>query len=252
MPEEINRLMIDTISDLLFATSEQACENLRREGIANNRIHFVGNVMIDSLRLLEPKADKSHILEQQGLSAQEYVLLTLHRASNVDCLDTLTGIIFALDSLQNRIPIVWPLHPRTHKSLSGFGLLKSLMTMNNIKIIDPVGYLDSLKLQKNAKFVMTDSGGLQEETTALGIPCLTLRKNTERPETITIGTNTLVDVRSEHIIAKAESILNGNYKYGRLPKRWDGKAAKRIVDLFSVVEKPFDIELQPNTYVEYH
>ncbi len=227
MPEEINRLVVDAISDLLFAPSKQACENLRREGIEDHRIHFVGNVMIDSLVLLSPKADESSILDIHGLSVQEYVFLTLHRASNVDCPDTLAGILSALQVL--KCPIAWPLHPRTRNRLSQFGFLQGLEMMDNVKLMDPVGYLDSLKLQKNAKFVMTDSGGLQEETTSLGVPCLTLRENTERPETIDIGTNTLVGVCPERIVAEAESVLNGHYKSGRLPELWDGNTAERIV-----------------------
>ena len=227
MPEEINRLVVDTISDLLFAPSMQACENLRREGIEDYRIHFVGNVMIDSLMLLSAKADESRILDIHGLSVREYVFLTLHRPSNVDCPDTLAGIVSALQTL--KCPIAWPLHPRTRNRLSQFGFLQGLEMMDNIKLMDPVGYLDSLKLQKNAKFVMTDSGGLQEETTAFGVPCLTLRENTERPETINIGTNTLVGVCSERIVAEAESVLNGHYKSGCLPELWDGNAAERIV-----------------------
>ena len=227
MPEEINRLVVDAISDLLFATSTQACENLRREGIEDHRIHFVGNVMIDSLVLLSPKADESSILDIHGLSVQEYVFLTLHRASNVDCPETLAGIVSALQAL--RCPIAWPLHPRTRNRLAQFGFLQRLEMMDHIKLMDPVGYLDSLKLQKNAKFVMTDSGGLQEETTALGVPCLTLREHTERPETINIGTNTLVGVCPERIVAEAESVLNGRYKSGWLPELWDGNAAERIV-----------------------
>jgi len=224
MPEEVNRL---AISDLLFAPSTQACENLRREGIEDHRIHFVGNVMIDSLVLLSPKADESSILDIHGLSVQEYVFLTLHRASNVDCPDTLAGILSALQVL--KCPIAWPLHPRTRNRLSQFGFLQGLEMMDNMKLMDPVGYLDSLKLQNNAKFVMTDSGRLQEETTALGVPCLTLREHTERPETIDIGTNTLVGVCPERIVVEAESVLNGRYKSGHLPELWDGNAAERIV-----------------------
>ena len=227
MPEEINRLVVDALSDLLFAPSKQACDNLRREGIEDHRIHFVGNVMIDTLMLLSPKANESRILDRHGLSVREYVFLTLHRASNVDCPDTLAGIVSVLQTL--KCPIAWPLHPRTRNRLSQFGFLHTLEMMDNIKLMDPVGYLDSLKLQKNAKFVMTDSGGLQEETTALGVPCLTLREHTERPETIDIGTNTLVGVCPERIVTEAESVLNGHYKSGRLPELWDGNTAERIV-----------------------
>lgn len=232
MPEEINRLLVDAVSDLLFAPSMQACDNLRREGIDDSRIHFVGNVMIDTLFSSADKADESRILDARDLSVGEYAFLTLHRASNVDCRDVLRGILSALQTIQNECPIVWPLHPRTRNRLSQFGFLSSVEEMDNIELIDPVGYLDSLKLQKNAKFAMTDSGGVQEETTALGVPCLTLRENTERPETIEIGTNTLVGVRPERIVAEAESILAGHYKTGRLPDLWDGEAARRIVALF--------------------
>ena len=229
MPEEVNRIVVDALSDLLFAPSKRACDSLRREGIEDHRIHFVGNVMIDSLMLLSPKADESRILNIHGLSVQDYVFLTLHRASNVDCPDTLAGIVSALQAL--KCPIAWPLHPRTRNRLSQFGFLHTLEMMDHIKLMDPVGYLDSLKLQKNAKFVMTDSGGLQEETTALGVPCLTLREHTERPETIDIGTNTLVGVCPERIVTEAESVLDGHYKSGRLPELWDGNTAERIVAL---------------------
>ncbi len=185
--------------------------------------------MIDSLVLLSPKVDESRILDIHGLSVGEYVFLTLHRASNVDCPDTLTGIVSALQAL--RCPIAWPLHPRTRSRLFQFGFLQRLEMAEHIELMDPVGYLDSLKLQKNAKFVMTDSGGLQEETTVLGVPCLTLRENTERPETIDIGTNTLVGVCPERIVAEAESVLNGHYKASRLPELWDGNTAERIIAL---------------------
>lgn len=233
MPEEINRLMTDAISDVLLTPSRDADENLRQEGVAEGRIHFVGNVMIDSLRLLEGKADKSSILDQAVVEAGEYALVTLHRPSNVDDRDTFLGILQALDHVQKQIPIVWPLHPRTAKMIDQLALREILSKMENVRLIEPVGYLDALKLQKCAKLVLTDSGGLQEETTAFGVPCLTMRENTERPVTISEGTNTLVGVSPDTIIEVANQVFDGIYnKTGRIPEGWDGQAAERMVAVF--------------------
>jgi UDP-N-acetylglucosamine 2-epimerase (non-hydrolysing) len=233
MPEEINRLMTDVISDLLLTPSRDADENLRQEGVAEDRIHFVGNVMIDSLRFLESKADASSILDQAVVDAGEYALVTLHRPSNVDDRETFLGILRALDHVQKQVPIVWPLHPRTAKMIDQLELREMLAHMENVKLIDPVGYLDALKLQKCAKLVLTDSGGLQEETTAFGVPCLTMRENTERPVTINEGTNTLVGVSPERIIEVANQVFDGGYdKTGRIPEGWDGQAAERMVGVF--------------------
>lgn len=233
MPEEINRLITDAISDVLLTPSRDADENLRQEGTAENRIHFVGNVMIDSLRFLETKADMSPILSKAVVTSGEYALVTLHRASNVDDQNTLEGILQALDHVQKKIPIVWPLHPRTAKMIDQFELRGLLAHMENVKLIEPVGYLDCLKLEKNAKLVLTDSGGLQEETTAFGVPCLTLRENTERPVTISEGTNSLVGVSPDRIIEVADQVLSGQYKPGQIPEGWDGRAAERMVEVFS-------------------
>jgi UDP-N-acetylglucosamine 2-epimerase (non-hydrolysing) len=233
MPEEINRLMTDAISDVLLTPSRDADENLRQEGVSEERIHFVGNVMIDSLRLLEDKADTSSILDQAVVEAGEYAFVTLHRPSNVDDRDTFLGILQALDHVQKQIPIVWPLHPRTAKMLDQLALRGVLSEMENVRLIEPVGYLDALKLQKCAKLVLTDSGGLQEETTALGVPCLTMRENTERPVTISEGTNTLVGVSADRIIEVADQVFDGAYhKAGRIPEGWDGQAAERMVEVF--------------------
>jgi len=232
MPEEINRLMTDAISDLLLTPSRDADENLRQEGVTEDRIYFVGNVMIDSLRFLESKADRSPILGSSGVEAGKYALLTLHRPSNVDDRETFLGILRALDHVQKQIPIIWPLHPRTAKMIDQLALGEKISQMEHVKMIDPVGYLDALKLQKCAKLVLTDSGGLQEETTAFGVPCLTLRENTERPVTISEGTNTLVGVSPERIIEVADQVLAGQYKAGRIPEGWDGQAAERVVDTF--------------------
>ena len=225
--------MTDVISDLLLTPSRDADENLRQEGVAEDRIHFVGNVMIDSLRFLESKADASSILDQAVVDAGEYALVTLHRPSNVDDRETFLGILRALDHVQKQVPIVWPLHPRTAKMIDQLELREMLAHMENVKLIDPVGYLDALKLQKCAKLVLTDSGGLQEETTAFGVPCLTMRENTERPVTINEGTNTLVGVSPERIIEVANQVFDGGYdKTGRIPEGWDGQAAERMVGVF--------------------
>lgn len=232
MPEEINRIVTDTLSDLLLTPSEDANENLIREGVPEEKIHFVGNVMIDSLRLLEQKADASPILETLGVMSGEYALVTAHRVSNVDDRETLSGILLALDRIQNRIQMVWPLHPRTGNRIEQFGFQDRVDRMEGLKIIDPVGYLDVLKLQKNARMVLTDSGGIQEETTAFGVPCLTMRENTERPVTIEVGTNSLVGVGPERIVAEAEAVLAGDYRTGCVPEFWDGGTAERIAGVF--------------------
>lgn len=214
MPEEINRIVTDALSDYLFTTSQDADENLRREGVPAAKIHFVGNVMIDTLLRLKDVA---------GKSAGRYGVVTLHRPSNVDDRETLTEILSALDEIQRDLPLVFPVHPRTTAKLKQFGLKTSL------KLIEPVGYLESLRLLAGATMVLTDSGGMQEETTALGVPCLTIRENTERPVTVTEGTNTLVGTSRDRILSEARKILAGQGKRGRLPKYWDGHAAERIV-----------------------
>ena len=193
------------------------------------RVQLVGNIMIDSLRLFESQADDSSILETLEVGSDKYILVTLHRASNVDCKGTLKNLIWALTQIQSHLPLVWPLHPRTQKMIEQFELSTMLDKMSNTKVHEPVGYLDSLKLQKNAKLVLTDSGGLQEETTALGVPCLTIRENTDRPITISEGTNTLVGNDPDRIISEVISVLNGIYKVGRIPYLWDGMTASRIV-----------------------
>lgn len=228
MPEEINRLVTDSITDIFYTTSEEAGIQLLKEGHHKESIIMVGNCMIDTLKKLEQKADRSDILLKLNLKPREYALMTLHRPSNVDDLNILSGIVDALVYIESRIPVVCPLHPRTKKRLEDFGLMARLDEMKNFITIEPEGYLGFVKLMKNAKFVVTDSGGLQEETTVLGIPCLTLRNNTERPETITLGTNILTGVNKANIIREADNILRGNVKKGQIPKFWDGKASERI------------------------
>lgn len=230
MPEETNRLVTDAISDLLFTTCRDADENLLQEGVSREKIFFVGNVMIDSLRKFEHLAESAPILDTLGLEPEGYGLVTLHRPSNVDQLEHFEGIIRAFGEIQTRLPLIFPIHPRTEKMIAGLGLQSQVAAMEKLKFIAPVGYLDFLKLQKNARLVLTDSGGIQEETTVLGVPCLTLRENTERPITVEVGTNQLVGVDRERIVRAAMEILDGGGKRGRIPEGWDGKAAARIVE----------------------
>ena len=250
MPEEINRVLTDAISDYLFTTCEDANENLRKEGIPEEKIYFVGNVMIDTLLKYKERAKKSKILEKLGLNkdlqVRSYALLTLHRPSNVDNRETFINILKALKDVSEKIPIIFPAHPRTQRQIKSFGLEKYFNFVNiesnscvnienSINLLDPLSYLDFLNLMANAKFVLTDSGGIQEETTILNIPCLTLRENTERPVTLKEGTNTIVGSNPEKIISKSMDILNGKKKIGRIPKLWDGKAAERIINI--LIEK---------------
>ena len=230
MPEEINRLVTDAISDLLFTTCRDADENLLQEGVSREKIRFVGNVMIDSLRKFEAMAEKSPILDTLGLEPGGYGLVTLHRPSNVDQLEHFEGIIRAFGEIQTRLPLIFPIHPRTEKMIAEPGLQSQVAAMKNLRFVAPVGYLDFLKLQKFARLVLTDSGGIQEETTVLGVSCLTLRENTERPITVEVGTNQLVGVDRERIVRAAMEILDGEEKPGRIPEGWDGKAAERIVE----------------------
>ena len=237
MPEEINRIVTDSLSDLLFTTCEDANENLRKEGVPEEKIHFVGNVMIDTLLKFKAKAG---VKAKIRIDRKDYAILTLHRASNVDNKEVFRDILETLKEVSKKIPIIFPAHPRTQKQIESFGYKKyfsfiDLNSMNSINpkrstnLLNPLPYIDFLNLMANAMFVLTDSGGIQEETTILGVPCLTLRKNTERPITITEGTNLLVGTDRDKIISESLNILNGGGKTGRIPKLWDGKAAERIV-----------------------
>ena len=228
MPEEINRLVTDALADYCFTTSRDADENLRREGVPTEKIFFVGNVMIDTLLQLKDASSKSDVRTRLGLDG-EFGFVTLHRPSNVDSKATLAEILSALDVIQKNLPLVFPVHPRSVSRLKQFGYWDELQRWPNLRLVEPVGYLDSLYLMANAKLVLTDSGGMQEETTVLGTPCLTIRENTERPITITEGTNTLVGTNHAKIVAEARQILEGHGKQGRIPKYWDGKASERIV-----------------------
>lgn len=230
MPEEINRILTDAISDILFITEHSGVDNLKKEGINDSRVHFVGNVMIDTLEFHRKKCNTSTVLDRMKLKAKEYATVTLHRPSNVDQPKIMKNIIDALAQIQKEIKVVFPIHPRTQKNLKLMGLLKDLDDMPNMLIIDPLGYLDFLKLMSESKIVITDSGGIQEETTILKVPCLTIRENTERPITITKGTNTLVGTDTNRILNGYQESLNTTKSYTR-PKLWDGKASERIVQV---------------------
>ena len=231
MPEEVNRIVTDALADMLFTTSKDASVNLQAEGIGRDKISFVGNVMIDSLLVGLKKAKNSKIRESIGLRSNEkYILMTLHRPANVDNDKDLTKILNAVDALQQKTKVVFPVHPRTKKMLLKGPWRKRIPSWKNLKLIDPLGYLDFIALMKNASIVLTDSGGVQEETTFLGVPCLTLRDNTERPITITHGTNYLVGRSAERIVKAASSILDGNRRNCKTrPLLWDGHAADRII-----------------------
>ena len=231
MPEEINRIVADVVSDYLFTPSRDADENLKAEGIPDSRIHFVGNVMVDSLRKTEPSLDSSTILDDLGIEPKGYALATSHRPANVDEAEPLGRVLSCLDRVQQRMDVVLPLHPRTRDRIESFGLKGTLDAMQNVKVIGPVGYLDSLRLQRDAALAVTDSAGLQEETTVFGVPCLTMRPNTERPVTVEVGTSTIVNLDADLVEEKTVEVLEGRYKQGTLPEYWDGKASDRIVEI---------------------
>ena len=226
MPEEINRLCVDAISDLLFTTDCGANENLIREGVCQNKIHFVGNVMIDSLMKHRDLASRLSLLADWKLEKNQYAVVTLHRPSNVDNKETLSSILDALNKVAAEVPVVFPVHPRTRQKIE-----KSGISTSRLKLAEPLGYLEMLHLIMNAQMVLTDSGGLQEETTVFGIPCLTLRDNTERPITCVHGTNQLVGTNSERILAATQVILCSKKLENRIPEKWDGCAANRIVEV---------------------
>ena len=233
MPEEINRILTDTISDYLFTTCSDADRNLLREGIDPEKVFFVGNVMIDSLMRVREKARRSDVLERLKLDDRGYALMTLHRPSNVDREETLSGILDAVERIQTQLPVVFPAHPRSRKMFKQFGLETRIGGLGGFMMIDPLGYIDFVRLMDRARLVLTDSGGIQEETTVLGIPCLTLRENTERPVTVHQGTNRLVGSDAERIVAETERILRQDAPETNRPPLWDGAAAGRIVDILS-------------------
>ena len=232
MPEEINRVLTDQVSDLLFTTEQAAKMNLLREGIDEDKIHFVGNVMIDALlNNVEKAVPAATTLNRYNVeNISDYGVLTLHRPANVDNPNVLKGLLDTLIEISQQLPIIFPLHPRTKGKIESFGL-ENALTQANIIITPPLGYLEMLGLVKSAKLVLTDSGGLQEETTALGVPCVTLRENTERPITVTEGTNTIVGSDPDKIHTCVADILSTGGKCGRIPALWDGRAAERIVKI---------------------
>lgn len=227
MPEEINRVLTDQIAELLFTTERSAHRNLAREGIAGDRVHFVGNLMIDSLLSALPHAvtpNSDAIKSRHG-----YAAITLHRPSNVDDRNNLSNIIAIVCEVAERLPVIWPMHPRTQANIEKFGLGGSL-DKKRITALPPQGYLEMVGLMRDAALVLTDSGGVQEETTALGIPCLTMRPNTERPITVDEGTNTVVGTDRERVLSAVDDVIRTGGKRGRIPEYWDGNAAQRIAD----------------------
>ena len=238
MPEEINRVLTDAISDLLFCTEQAGMDNLLAEGVTPDKIHMVGHVMIDTLLHHLNKAQQSTILndlQRKGfLNGDGFAVLTLHRPSNVDDPVVFSRILDALEIIQKDLTILFPVHPRTRKNISALGFQARVDSLTNLYLLDPVGYLDFMKLQATAKVVLTDSGGIQEETTILKVPCITLRNNTERPVTAAIGSNQVVGTDTEKIIAAYRSAISGNRRQSRVPPLWDGHAAERIVNILFV------------------
>jgi UDP-N-acetylglucosamine 2-epimerase (non-hydrolysing) len=231
MPEEINRVVTDAISDLLFTPARKADANLIREGIPPERIYFVGNVMIDSLLAQLPKTEHRDTLQRFDVEAGKYAVLTLHRPSNVDVPEVLSGIVEVMIELAQELLVVWPVHPRASKMLQQGGLLPRIERTPGVKLTEPMGYLDMLALTRRARMILTDSGGLQEEATVLGVSCITLRHNTERPATVEAGANRLAGNQPGGIRAALRAVLDGREPQIRIPELWDGKAAARIVDV---------------------
>lgn len=233
MPEEINRLVTDSISDLLLCSEPAGVENLQREGHGAEKVHLVGNVMIDTLLTQVERAKRQGTLGTLELEPNSYGVVTLHRPSNVDQAETLEALLQVLVDVSAQLPLVFPVHPRTKARIEEFGLSQVLEKAENVRLLDPQGYLDFLCLTSQAKVIVTDSGGLQEESTALRVPCLTMRANTERPVTCDEGSGTLIGNSAERLRAQLESVLEGTYKQGKCPELWDGKAAQRIVEILT-------------------
>ena len=228
MPEEINRVLTDQLSDLLLTPSPDAVPNLLAEGIPKERIIHVGNVMIDSLHYA--MNHPTDAVERHGVAGRDYAVVTLHRPVNVDAKEALVATATAVEAIAKRLPVIFPTHPRTVARAESLGMMGRFRSIEGLKMIDPIGYNDFVTLTTKAKLVATDSGGIQEETTALGIPCLTMRDSTERPITVTEGTNTIVALDPVVIAREVDAILAGKGKAGRIPAGWDGKAGDRVVD----------------------
>jgi UDP-N-acetylglucosamine 2-epimerase (non-hydrolysing) len=227
MPEELNRIVTDAVSDRMYVSEPAGVANLKREGVDSRRVALAGNVMIDTLLANLDKARAVRAWERFNLRPQEFALATLHRPSNVDVRENLQAILAALEETSRRLPVLFPLHPRTRKRIEEFGLAASL-SGNQVSVIEPLGYFDTISLIDAARVVLTDSGGMQEETTALRVPCLTLRENTERPITVEMGSSRLVGSNTSAILAAVDEILAGPPRFGTVPEIWDGKAAERI------------------------
>jgi UDP-N-acetylglucosamine 2-epimerase (non-hydrolysing) len=226
MPEEVNRIVTDSLADLLLTPSADANDNLRREGVSDSKIKLVGNVMIDTLVANLEKARSVHLPKTIGLEKKHFVYVTLHRPSNVDCQTSLAAIMTELKRLASQIPVVFPMHPRTRKMCAQFDI--SLNHAEGLKILEPIGYYDSLFLTENARLVLTDSGGLQEESTYFRTPCLTLRQNTERPITVSLGSNKLTSLK--RLAADIDEVLHREPEFGEIPLLWDGRTAERIIN----------------------
>ncbi|MFC5409360.1 non-hydrolyzing UDP-N-acetylglucosamine 2-epimerase [Larkinella bovis] len=232
MPEEINRILTDSLSDQLFVTEQAGLDNLKKEGVDDGKVHFVGNVMIDSLVHYRRKAAETGTVEKLGLKPQEYVLMTMHRPANVDSEDGLQRILQILDDTVRYKKVLFPIHPRTLGNLDRFGLSSRLKAIRNLELMEPQGYLEFLNLMEHAAMLVTDSGGIQEETTFLQVPCLTFRDSTERPVTVELGTNELLaDLNPQTVHQKVVEILEGRSKKGTIPPLWDGQAASRIAGI---------------------
>jgi UDP-N-acetylglucosamine 2-epimerase (non-hydrolysing) len=226
MPEEINRIVTDRIANLLWTPSIDGNENLRKEGVPDENVELVGNIMIDSFEMMRDQIFQDSTAQELGLSGEDFAVLTMHRPSNVDDKKVLSQIVSQLITVANDSQLVFPVHPRTRQKLSDFSLLPELEKTTNIRLIDPLGYIQFMNLVTQSKFVITDSGGIQEETTYLGIPCLTLRDNTERPITISQGTNLLI--KPEMLVSSISSVLTGENKKSQCPDLWDGKTSQRV------------------------
>jgi UDP-N-acetylglucosamine 2-epimerase (non-hydrolysing) len=239
MPEEINRILTDNISDWLFVTEQDGLKNLKQEGISNDKVYFVGNTMIDSLAFYLPKLNNislPEVLENASLRPKEYILITMHRPSNVDTKEGLENTLKVIELASKYKKVILPIHPRTKNNLEKYGLNQGLVDNKNVIITEPLGYLPFVKLMKDALMVITDSGGIQEETTYLKVPCLTFRKTTERPSTVEIGSNTMInELKLDLVESNILKVINGSYKSGSIPELWDGKAADRIAAILSKV-----------------
>ena len=247
MPEETNRILTDAISDWLFVTEPSGLANLRAENVSAQHVHFVGNVMIDTLIACQPRIAASPVLDNLGVQAGCYAALTMHRPANVDRPEVFAGLMRAITRLQREIPFVFPVHPRTRKAIEAH----QSEVLPNLIFTEPLGYLDFMKLIGDARFVLTDSGGVQEETTYLGVPCLTMRENTERPITVTQGTNRLVGVNPDQIIAEGLRALEARSERYLIPERWDGIASKRILDVFVSNGLPFGAHVLPREHMAH-